>query len=56
METDLEYFSRRASDERAAAERASISAARTAHAELAARYLGLAARLRTYPVSPEGGL
>lgn len=38
MKSDAQYFARRAAEERAAAERASLAAAREAHLELAARY------------------
>jgi hypothetical protein len=53
METDLDYFSRRASDERAAAERASLAEVRSVHTELAHRYRDLAVGLKA-PVMPRG--
>jgi hypothetical protein len=37
-ESDFEYFERRASEERAAADRAAHSSARQSHLELALRY------------------
>jgi hypothetical protein len=42
MEADHQYFSRRAKEERAAADAASSIEARTAHLELASRYSDLA--------------
>lgn len=45
MEADSAYFSRRASEERAAAEAASHPAARTSHLELAGRYEDLASAI-----------
>lgn len=53
METDLQYFSRRAAQERAAAERAVGAEARSAHAELADRYLDLANGIRAHRIVPE---
>ena len=45
-ESDEAYFLRRSSQERAAALRASVACARTAHLELAGRYVELAATSR----------
>ena len=44
-ETDWDYFSRRALEERQAAERAASETARTSHAQLAERYSEVAKAL-----------
>ncbi|MGZ8281736.1 MAG: hypothetical protein ACXWUN_02145 [Allosphingosinicella sp.] len=46
METDLEYYERRATEEQKAAFVAKSSHARRAHTEMAARYVDLATSLR----------
>ena len=45
METDVAYFSRRASEERAAATQAAHPAARQAHLEMARRYEEMASAI-----------
>ena len=50
MESDADYFRRRANEERAAAEHAVEGAARNAHLEMAERYDSLAKAIDTKPV------
>ena len=45
-ESDFEYFERRATEERAAADRAAHSSARQSHLELASRYSEMAQATR----------
>ena len=48
MESDKEYFARRAASERAAAAEASHPAAQLAHSQMAARYDDMAAAIRRH--------
>ena len=52
MESDAVYFARRATAERAAANRSSCAIAREAHLELAERYEDLAVALNLSQASP----
>ena len=53
MEADHEYFSRRAFEERKAADNATNEQARKAHHELAARYVDLADAIVRHRVAAE---
>ena len=54
MKSDAAYFTRRATDERAAAGKAAHAAARQAHLELAGRYEELARAIRSHELRLEG--